>query len=101
MCWRLSLCLIPLSCSSSPVGQLGRVTPLLSGLINSVFSEIHGLDFTALIDNIMTSVASLKVSVEARANLVLSDLKKRAEDLDARHPGSTFAQELASYGDRS
>ncbi len=31
--------------------------------------------------------ASLKVSVEARANLVRSDLKKRAEDLDARHPG--------------
>lgn len=44
------------------------------------------------------TLASLKVSVEARANLVRSDLKKRAEDLDARHPGSTFAQELASYG---
>ena len=26
------------------------------------------------------------------------DLKKRAEDFDSRHPGSTFAQELASYG---
>ena len=44
------------------------------------------------------TLASLKVTVEARANLVRSDLKKRAEDLDARHPGSTFVQELASYG---
>ena len=26
------------------------------------------------------------------------DLKKRAEDLDSRHPSSTFAQELASHG---
>ena len=43
------------------------------------------------------TLASLKVTVEARANLVRSDLKKRAEDLDARHPGSTFVQELASY----
>ncbi len=40
----------------------------------------------------------MKVSVEARANLVRSDLKKRAEDFDARHLGSPFAQELASYG---
>ena len=44
------------------------------------------------------TLASLKVTVEARANLVRSDLKKRAEDLDARHPGSTFVQELAFYG---
>lgn len=40
----------------------------------------------------------MKVTVEARANYVRSDLKKRAEELDARHPGSTFAQQLASYG---
>ncbi len=26
------------------------------------------------------------------------DLKKRAEDLDSRHQGSTYSQELASYG---
>jgi hypothetical protein len=32
------------------------------------------------------TLASLKVSEEARANLVRSDLKKRAEDLDARLP---------------
>ena len=44
------------------------------------------------------TLACLKVTVEARANLVRNDLKKRAEDLDARHPGSTFVQELASYG---
>ena len=44
------------------------------------------------------TLASLKVSVEARANLLRSDFKKRAEDLKARHPGSTFAEELASYG---
>ena len=44
------------------------------------------------------TLASLKVTVEARANLVRSDLKKRAEDLDARHPGSTVVQELASHG---
>ena len=43
-------------------------------------------------------MASLKVTVEARANLVRSDLKKRAEDLDARYPGYTFVQELSSYG---
>ncbi len=42
--------------------------------------------------------AHLKKSVEARANLLRSDLKMRAEDLDARNHGSTFAQELASYG---
>ena len=30
--------------------------------------------------------------------VVQSDLKVRAEDLDARHPGSTFVQELVSYG---
>ena len=42
------------------------------------------------------TLASLKVTVEARANLVRSDLNKRAEDLNARHPGSTFVQELAS-----
>ena len=30
--------------------------------------------------------------------VVQSDLKVRAEDLDARHPGSTFVQELVPYG---
>ena len=44
------------------------------------------------------TLASMKVTVESRAHTVQRDLKKRAEDLDSRHPGSTFAQELASYG---
>ena len=44
------------------------------------------------------ALASLKVMVEARANVVRNDLKKRAHELDASHPGSTFAQELASDG---
>ncbi len=39
----------------------------------------------------------LEVSVEERANLVLSDVKKHADNIDARNPGSTFAHELASY----
>jgi len=43
-------------------------------------------------------LASLKVTVESRADAVQSDLKERAEDIDARHPGSTFVQELVSYG---
>jgi hypothetical protein len=30
--------------------------------------------------------------------VVQSDFKKRAEDLDARHPCSTFVQELLPYG---
>ncbi len=34
----------------------------------------------------------------ARAKVAQCDLKKRAEDLDARHPGSTFVQELVSHG---
>ena len=44
------------------------------------------------------TLASLKVTVESRAKAVQSDLKKRAEDLDARHPGSNFVQDLVSYG---
>ena len=44
------------------------------------------------------TLASMKVTVESRAHTVQRDLKKRAEDLDSRHPGSTFSQELASYG---
>ena len=42
------------------------------------------------------SLASMKVTVDSRAHTVHRDLKKRAEDLDSRHPGSTFSQELAS-----
>jgi hypothetical protein len=41
-------------------------------------------------------LVSLKVTVEARANFVQNDLKKRAEKVNAHHPGSNFAQELAS-----
>jgi len=37
-------------------------------------------------------------AVESRANVVQNDLKKLAEDLDARQPGSIFVQELVSYG---
>ncbi len=36
------------------------------------------------------ALASLKVSVEGHTNLVLSDLKRRADFLDARHPCSTY-----------
>ena len=44
------------------------------------------------------TLASLKDTVESRAKAVQSNLKKRAEDLDARHPGSTIVQELLTYG---
>jgi len=44
------------------------------------------------------TLASLKVTVEARAEAVQRYLKKRAEDIDACHPGSTFVQDLVSYG---
>ena len=37
-------------------------------------------------------------SVRARAKKVQTDIQKRAEELDSRHPGSTFAQELRAYG---
>ena len=41
--------------------------------------------------------ASPKATAEMRANLFRSDLKvSAAEELDARHSGSTFVQELAS-----
>ena len=43
------------------------------------------------------TLASLLVSVQARARKVLADIKKRAEELDARHPGSTFVHELGLY----
>ena len=32
------------------------------------------------------TLASMKVTVESRAHTVQRDLKKRAEDLDSRHP---------------
>ena len=36
------------------------------------------------------TLASLLLSVQARARKVLTDIKKRAEELNARHPGSTL-----------
>ena len=36
------------------------------------------------------TLASLLISVQARARKVLADIKKRAEELDARHNGKTF-----------
>jgi len=44
------------------------------------------------------TLASLLLSVRARAKKVQTDIQKRAEELDSRHPGSTFAQELQAYG---
>jgi hypothetical protein len=44
---------------------------------------------------VLTSM-SMKVTVKTRANLVRSDLEKRVEELDARHPGSILVQELQS-----
>jgi len=41
---------------------------------------------------VLTSMSMVKT----RANLVRSDLEKRVEDLDARHPGSILVQELQS-----
>ncbi len=43
------------------------------------------------------TLASLLISVQARTRKVLTDIKKRAEELDARHPGSTFVHELGFY----
>ena len=43
------------------------------------------------------TLASLLVSVRARAQKVRTDIHKRAEELDSRHPGSAFAQELWAY----
>ncbi len=43
------------------------------------------------------TLASLLLSVQARARKVLTDIKKRAEELDARHPGSKFVHELSLY----
>jgi hypothetical protein len=43
------------------------------------------------------TLASLLISAQARARKVLTDIKKRAEELDARHPGSTFVHELGFY----
>jgi hypothetical protein len=43
------------------------------------------------------TLASLLISVPARAKKVLTDIKKRAEELDVRHPGSTFVHELGLY----
>ena len=43
------------------------------------------------------TLASLLISVRARAAKVCTDIKKRAEELDLRHPGSTFVHELSLY----
>ena len=44
---------------------------------------------------VLTSM-SMKVTVKTFANLARSDLEKRVEELDARHPGSILVQELQS-----
>jgi hypothetical protein len=44
------------------------------------------------------TLASLLISVQARAKKVHTDIQNRAKELDARHPGSTFVQDLDSYG---
>ncbi|MEI6872924.1 MAG: hypothetical protein WCL08_11635, partial [Verrucomicrobiota bacterium] len=44
------------------------------------------------------TLASLLMSVKSRAKKVHTDIKNRAEELDLRHPGSTFTLELNSYG---
>ena len=44
------------------------------------------------------TLASLLISVVARARKIHIDIKKRAEELDSRHPGSTFVHELNLYG---
>ncbi len=44
------------------------------------------------------TLASLLISVQARAKKVHTDIQNRAKELDARHPGSTFVQDLAPYG---
>ena len=44
------------------------------------------------------TLASLLISVQARAKKVHTDIQNRAKELDARHPGSFFVQYLASYG---
>ncbi len=41
------------------------------------------------------TIASLKLSVEELASLILTGRKKRAEDLDAHHPGSTCLRAFA------
>ncbi len=41
-------------------------------------------------------LTSMSMMVKTRANLVRSDLEKRVEELDARHPGSILVQELQS-----
>ena len=43
------------------------------------------------------TLASLLVSVQARARKVLTDIKRRVEELDARHSGSTFVHGLGLY----
>ena len=53
-------------------------------------------DLVSLYENKI--LAGLKVTVETRANLFRIYLKMLAEELDVRHPGSTFVQELASDG---
>ena len=44
------------------------------------------------------ALASRLISVRARAVKVLIDIENRAEELDPRHPGSTFVHELGLYG---
>ena len=40
----------------------------------------------------------MKATARKLANLVRNCLKRRAEELNARNHGSTFDEELASYG---
>ena len=46
----------------------------------------------------MKTVASLNESNEARAQRFLNDILRRARNLDAEYPGSSFEQTLLSYG---
>ena len=46
----------------------------------------------------MKTVASLNESNEAREQRFLNDVLRRARNLDAKYPGSSFEQTLMSYG---
>ena len=55
-----------------------------------------GSEIRANNEDIKKIRSSRKVSVEARANIVRSDIKKHSNDLDARNSGSIFVRKRAS-----
>jgi len=82
---------------------------LLQGIIPDMLIDARGCGggpFNALPNRLVgfqtlgehKTLASIGMSVEARAELIQQQYEKHAQELDARYPGSTFKKEKDTYG---